>query len=53
VTDPTVLAASFPHLSPEARTEVLDHYLGVTTWRRIVEEFSLPPELVALEEEGA
>lgn len=43
VTDPATVEASLPHLAPSERADLLEHYLGVTTWQTIVHTFGLPP----------
>lgn len=44
VTTPATIKASLPHLSETERSLLLDHYLGHTTWERIVAQFGLPPD---------
>ena len=41
-----VVTKSLPHLTPDERREVLDHYLGFTTWQQIVRSFDLHPNLL-------
>lgn len=40
------LALSLPHLSSDELQEVEQHYLGFTTWKEIVDTFSLPQSLM-------
>jgi hypothetical protein len=37
---------SLPHLSERERKGLLSHYVGVTTWEKIVGECGLPPRLL-------
>ena len=41
ILSPETINKSLPHLSPEHREELLNHYLGVTFWEDIVAELSL------------
>jgi hypothetical protein len=43
---PDTVRGSLPHLTNEERTELLSHYLGVTTWQAIVSEFGLGTEVL-------
>ena len=43
---PGTVQESLPHLTDEERTELLSHYLGVTTWQAIVEGFRLGTEVL-------
>lgn len=46
VLDPVTVEKSLPHLSSDERTETLDHYLGFTTWQKILQTFHLDAALL-------
>jgi hypothetical protein len=46
VTSAEAVRGSLPHLTTEHRTEMLSHYLGMTTWQTIVESFDLERDLL-------
>ena len=37
------MTKSLPHRSPREREQLLNCFLGVTTWQRVVRAFNLPP----------
>ena len=37
---------SLPHLTDKERTELISHYLGMTTWQDIVERFDLGKQVL-------
>ena len=41
ITNFQTIKDSLSHMSNEERTELMEHYLGITTWQNIVEEFDL------------
>lgn len=46
ITDQETVNRSLPHLSSEQQTEMLTHYLGVTTWEDIVAKFGLENDVL-------
>jgi hypothetical protein len=39
ISDPRTIEMSLPHLTREEREQLMEHYLGVTTWQDIIERF--------------
>ena len=46
VVAPDTVGKSLPHLSNEARSELMKHYLGATTWQAIIRRFDLDEGLL-------
>jgi hypothetical protein len=46
IESPKCIASSLPHLSESERQEMMQHYLGFTTWRKVVEAFGLASTLL-------
>ncbi len=40
------VASSLPHLTKTEQREIMQHYLGFTTWQAVVEKFDLPASLL-------
>jgi hypothetical protein len=46
IESPKRIASSLPHLSEAERQKMMRHYLGFTTWRKVVEAFGLTSRLL-------
>ncbi len=46
ITQSQTVESSLPHMSNEERKELMEHYLGMTTWQDIVQTFELGKEVL-------